>query len=182
MVPNYNYPWYMQHSPKFTKLYDDLYDIVAMASPLGIGDAFNIKNMTGSALTRLGILWGLQGAPTYYDGLIFKIDRWSQAKVWSGQVRDFENAVYRNFVLMHAYVNGRQYNLQLIKEAVDILLGDNPHTLTVDEGFMKFTINITAAPDVLRIIQELQSYDRHFIGKPSGISYEFNYIPMEQQG
>lgn len=182
MVPNYSYPWYIQHSPHFTKVYDQLYDLVSMASPLGIGDAFNIKDMTGSALTRLGILWGLQGAPQYYNGLIYKIDKWSDVKVWSGHAEDIEGALYKNFILMHAYINGRQYNLQLIKEAIAMLLGDAEYTLSVDEEYMSFTINLSAAPDVLRVIQQLQSYDRHFIGKPSGISYTFNYIPMEQQG
>lgn len=182
MQQNFLYPWYIQHSPNFVKMYDELYDLVAMASPLGIGDAFDLTKMSGTALTRLGILWGLQGAPKYFDGLVFKIDRWSETKVWSGQIQDIDNNIYRNFIMMHAYINGRQYNLQLIKEAISILLGSNPYTLTVDEGYMTFTINLTASSDTLRVIQELQSYDRHFMGKPSGISYTFNYIPMEQQG
>lgn len=175
-----SYPWYVQHSPKFVTLYNALFDIVAQASPLGLGDTFDLDKAFGAALRRLGVMWGLQGAPSYYDGLIYKVDNWSQEKVWGGQVRDVDATLYKNFIRMHMYCYGRQYNLQLISDALAILLSDFPYTVTVTEDFMNFTINLTAEPDTLRIIQQLQSYDRHFLGKPSGISYTFNYIPMEQ--
>lgn len=180
MTPSNDYPWYVQHEPKFAGLYDELFNIVSMASPLGVGDAFYIPNLQGQALVRMGLLWGLQGAPAFYNGLIYGVDKWSDLKVWSGQMEDLAGDVYKRFVMMHAYINGRQYNLQLIKDAISILMGNNPYTLTVDEGFMSFTINLSASPDALRIIQQLQSYDRHFMGKPSGISYTFNYIPRQQ--
>lgn len=177
MVPNYNYPWYIQHAPSFVKLYDRLFDIVSMATPLDVGYSFDLAKMGGDALFRLGILWGLQGAPKYYDGLIYKIDDWSDVKVWSGQARDIEGDIYRRFVTLHAYCNGRSFTLGLIGEAIAILMGDSEYKLTVDEDFMSFTINLEGDPETLRIIQEMQSYDPHFLGKPSGISYKFNYIP-----
>lgn len=177
MVPQNNYPWYIQHSPSFVKMYDRMYDIVSQASPLEVGDYFNIEDRDGDALIRLGIMWGLHGAPKYYDGLIFKVDKWSDTKVWTGQVRDMEGEIYKRFVAVHEYCNGRPYTYDLIKTAIGILLEGFSYKLSIDEGVMSFTINLEADASILRIIQEMQSYDSHFLGKPAGISYKFNYIP-----
>lgn len=178
MVPNNNYPWYIQQYPEFVQLYNRLYDIVAQASPLDLQDMFDIDKMNGEPLFRLGILWGLQGAPKYYDGMIYKVDEWSDIKVWSGQAQDIEGKIYRNFVRLHIYCNGRPFTLGLIAEAIAFLMEGEEYKLSVDEGYMNFTINLEADKEVLRIIQELQSYDAHFLGKPAGISYKFNYKPI----
>lgn len=176
MQANYNYPWYIQKTPSFTKLYDALFDIASMATPLGAEDLMFPDKATGEALFRLGILWGLTGAPKYYDGLIYAVDNWSDTKTWSGQLKDVEGKLYKQFIKLHAFCNGRQFNLQLIKDAIAFLMEGKSYKLTVDEGFMSFTINIEGDASDLRILQEMQSYDRRFLGQPSGIQYSFNYI------
>lgn len=179
MIKNQNYPWYIQHNPQFVSVYDGLFELASNASPLGLGDLFNLDKVYGDALFRLGILWGLQGSEKYYDGLIYGIDNWSETKVWGGQVQSVNQQIYRNFVRLHAYCWGRNFNLQLIQDAFNILLAGYDFTVTVDEDLMKFTINLTARSDILRIVQQIQSYDPHFIGKPVGIAYTINYIPTQ---
>lgn len=179
MYDNYRYPWYIQQSPRFKTLYDGLFPIVSQASPLDIWQMFDVNQLTGLGLLYFGRMWGLRGQwGAVTDGLVYDIDMWSTDRKWSGEFQDLNAQIYRNFIRMKAYINGRNYTLGLIKDAMSILLSGYDYTLTVDEDFMNFTINLSATPEVLNIVYNLEKYDNQFLGKPSGISYKFTYTPV----
>lgn len=186
MIDIQNYPWYLQNSPNFKRLYDGLFSVAVEASPLGIGDMFNVDELTGASLYRFGEFVGLRGNPFFTEGLIYNFDNWSETKVWSGQVKDIDSKIYKNFVRMKAFLQAQSsvfsngYSLILIKEALAIVLAGYEYQAEVEEDFMEFTIKLSANEEVLRIFQELQSYDRHFLGKPAGIAYKFEYIVTSQ--
>lgn len=167
----------MQQSPTFKALYDGLYPIVEMASPLDIYMALDVDQMKGQGLLNYGKLWGLRGVwGATTNGLIYDIDKWSTDRIWTGELQDLQANLYRNFIKMKEYINGRNYTLTLIKEAFAILLDGYNYILTVDEGFMNFTINITAESEVLNILYNMGTYDPFFLGKPCGIKYTLNYV------
>lgn len=178
MFDNQNYPWYLQQSPIFDTLYNGIFPIVSAASPLEVSQMFDLNQQTGLGLLYFGRMWGLRGIwGGQTTGLIYDIDKWSTDKVWTGEIKDLDAQIYRNFIRMKAYINGRAYNLNLLKEALAILMSGQQHTVTVDESFMHFTINITASSELLNIMYNMEQYDKLFLGKPTGISYNFNYIP-----
>lgn len=182
MFDNQNYPWYLQQRGNFKTIYDGMFPIVSMASPLGIEDAFNVDQLAGLGLLYFGQMWGLRGMwGAVTDGMIYDIDKWSTDKKWSGEFQDLNAKIYRQFIKMNAYINGKNYTLGLIQEALAILLEGQDYSITVDEGFMNFTINLTAPSEVLNIMYNMQRYDNQFLGKPSGISYSFKYIVKNNQ-
>ena len=181
MFDNQNYPWYLQQSPLFTTLYDGVFPIVSAASPLELRQMFTLEQVTGAGLLNFGHMWGLRGMwGATSDGLVYDIDQWSTDKVWTGQMKDLEAQIYRNFINMKTYINGRQYTLGLIKEALARLLAGYPYEVYVEEQFMHFIIHITAPTSTLNILYNLAQYDTHFLGKPTGISYEFEYVVKNQ--
>lgn len=181
MFDNQNYPWYIQQSPICKKLYDGFFPIVSYASPLALSDVFNVDQITGTGLLNFGRMWGLRGTwGGTTDGLIYNIDSWSTDRVWSGEMKDIDAQIYRNFIRMKAYINGRDYSLITLQEAMKILLSDVEFEMWVDEGFMTFTINVKADGLVLNRLYNLSQYDTHFLGKPTGISYKFNFINLNQ--
>jgi len=182
LFDNQNYPWYLQQTGTFKKLYDGLFPIVSRASPLGLEQIFDVDQLAGKGLLYFGRMWGLRGTwGAVTDGLVYDIDKWSTDKKWTGEFKDLNAEIYRQFIKMKAYINGKNYTLGLIKEAMAILLEGKQYEVTVSEGFMNFTINITAPIEVLNIMYNIEKYDNQFLGKPSGISYSFNYIPVTGQ-
>lgn len=179
MFNNRRYPWYLQKYSEFVQLYDNLYKIGDYVTPLDLGSMFDLSTISGTALFQMGMAWGLTGSPTYYDGLIYDVDDWSQTKVWSGQPQDINNQIYRNFIKMNAYMYGRNYSLILIKEALEILLDGLNYNVSVNESDMAVSINITASSALLRILQEMQSYDSHFLGRLPGIQVTFKYTEVD---
>lgn len=180
MKATYSYPWYLQSSPVFGALYSGFSDVAEQMSPLGIGDFFNYLTVpAGQPLYALGKIWGLIGAPGFYDGLIYDIDKWSGDKVWTGELQTLDDMLYRNFLKMKMYIQGRPYSLILIQEALEVLLAGTEHTITVPEDVMSFEINISATQEVLTVIQEINAFDSTFLGKPAGISYRFNYTATD---
>jgi len=176
MIDNHNYPWYIQKSPGFTALYNGLFNIVKAASPLGLGDMFNIEALpAGPALFQVGKLWGLTDSPSFFDGLIYDVDKWSETKVWSGSVSSLEGSLYRNFLRMKIFIHNNRYSLKTLKQALDILLSGQEAEISVTERTMGFTINVKSDRETIRILQTLQSFDLYFMGQPCGIHYEFNY-------
>lgn len=180
MYDNQNFPWYPQQVPEFKKLYDGLFPIVSQASPLDIWHIFDVNQLTGLGLLWFGRYWGLRGMwGAVTDGLVYDIDKWSTDRKWSGEFKDLNAQIYRNFIKMKTYINGRNYTLGLIKEALDILLAGHKFEVTVTEEYLHFIINLTASSEVLNIMFNLEKYDSQFLGKPSGISYEFKYTPKD---
>ena len=166
----------MQKSPGFVALYNGLYEVAKHVSPLGLGDMFNVDELpAGEPLYQLGRMWGINGSPNYFDGLIYDIDYWSETKVWSGSVSTLEDKLYRNFLRMKMFIQNKRYSLITLKKALEILIGDRGAEVSIDEYLMGFTINIKADRETLRILQTLNSYDLYFMGQPCGIHYEFNY-------
>lgn len=174
-----NYPWYIQQAPRFVRLYEGFYNVFLAASPITARSAFDVGTLTGTPLLNFGLIWGLRGAwGGSTDGLIYNIDAWSTDRVWTGSMRDTDASIYRNFIRMKAYINGRPYTLQLIKEALEILVSDSSATFWVEEGYMSFVIHIKASGAVLNMFYNMTQYDPFFLGKPTGISYTWEY---EQQ-
>ena len=176
MYDNQNYPWYMQKSPGFVALYNGLFEVIKNVSPLGIGDAFNIDELpAGNALFTVGKMWGITDNPSFFDGLIYDVDSWSETKVWSGSVSTLETTLYRNYLRMKIFIQNNRYSLITLKKALEILIGDGNAEVSITEDLMKFTINIKAGREMIRILQTINSYDLYFMGQPCGIHYEFNY-------
>ena len=177
MFDNQNYPWYAQQSGTIKTLYDGFFPIAVDMSPLGIGNAFDINTLEDIALFNFGTMFGMSTRPQYFDGLIYDIDQWSGTKVWSGHIEDFESHIYKNFIRMKAYIAGRPYSLNLLKEAFEILTdGLDQCSVWVEENYMSFIIHLDAPVEVTRLFMQLNSFDLHFMGKPSGISYSWDYV------
>lgn len=181
MVDNQNFPWYLQQSPIFLALYNGFYNVALNMTPLEIGDMFNLEELEGTTVFQLGQAWGLTGSPTYFDGLIYNIDEWSTDKVWSGAPQSMNNQIYRNFVRMKAFIYGKNYSLELIRDALAILLDGFQYSASVTEDYMAFTINVSAPSAILRILQEMQTYDPRFLGQLPGIHQTFAYTATDEQ-
>lgn len=115
MIENNNYPWYLQQTSGFSTLYSGFFPIAEAASPLGIGDAFNIDLAQGAMLYRLGTYWGMSGSPYVWDGLIYNVDNWSETKTWTGGLRQLGEEFYANLIKAKAYAYGRPYSLETLK-------------------------------------------------------------------
>ena len=177
MIENDNFPWYLQQTESFRTLYYAFFPIAEAATPLAIGEAFDVDAMTGKMLYRLGTYWGMSGTPSLWDGLIYDIDNWSDIKTWTGGLRELGEDMYRNLIKAKAYANGNRYSLTTLANIVRIIMGANPYTMSVAETNMAMTISLTASQDVIRIFIEMRAFDLAFIGKPTGISvsWEYNY-------
>lgn len=180
MKATYSYPWYLQSSPVFNALYTGFSNLAEEMSPLGMGDFFNYLALpAGEPIYALGKIWGLIGSPGFYDGLTYDVDTWDGGKVWSGELQTLDDLLYRNYLRMKMYIQGRPYSLTLIHEAIEILLEGTVHSVEVPEDTMSFEVDISAPQEVLSIIQQINSFDSTFLGKPVGISYQFNYIATD---
>lgn len=179
MIENNNYPWYLQHTDTFSKLYYGFFPIAEYASPLTFGEAFDVDKMTGKMLYTLGTYWGLSGASTAWAGLIYDIDNWSETKHWTGWLRDIGEDMYRNLIKAKAYANGRVYSLNTLKEVINLTLAGVPHSVTIDESDMEITINLTAAGDVIQTFIEMRAFDLSSIGKPVGIKVNWAYSSLD---
>lgn len=180
MQKNPAYPWYLQKSPVFTKLYDGMFEVAKNISCLDVGDFFDYRAVpTGVPLARLAKVWGVGSVLGYYDGLIYDIDKWSTDKNWTGTLNTVDDSMTRNFMQMKMYIQGKQFNLIMIKEALAVLLQGVEYTADVEEDDMSFVINISAPSDVISVIQGISSFDSAFLGKPSGISYSFVYTATD---
>ena len=177
MVNNFDFPWYLQESPIFLALYNGFYNVAVDASPLGIGDAFNIDAMQGMMLYRLGTYWGMSGSPYVWDGLIYSIDQWSDVKNWTGGPKELGQEFYSNIIKAKAYAYGRPYSLLTIKGAIERLFAGMSYQAEVLESDMEITISLTADRALLETFVEAKAFDLVFIGKPSGIKvvWEYNY-------
>ena len=178
MVNNYDFPWYLQESPVFLALYNGFFRVAEDASPLGIGDAFNIDAMEGVMLYRLGTYWGMSGSPYIWDGLIYNVDPWSDVKTWTGGLKELGQELYSNLIKAKAYAYGRPYSLLTIKGALERLFTGQTYQAEVVEDDMEITISLTAARSLLEIFIEAKAFDLVFIGKPAGIkvTWEYNFV------
>lgn len=115
MIENNNFPWYLQQSSSFGALYYGFFPIAETASPLAFGDALNPYAMTGTMLFRIGTYFGMNGTPSFYNGLIYDIDNWSEVKTWTGGVAQIGEELYRNFLCAKAFAFGRLYSTDTLK-------------------------------------------------------------------
>ena len=177
MIENNNFPWYLQQSDTFTSLYNGFFSVAQTASPLGIGDAFNVDAMTGLMLYRLGTYWGMSGSPYLWDGLIYDIDEWTGIKTWTGGLKELGEQVYSNLIKAKAYAYGRQFSLKTIKGVLEKIFEGQQYEAVVTEDLMEITITITAAQSLIQTFIEARAFDFYFIGRPSGIKviWQYNY-------
>ena len=178
MINNNNFPWYLQESPIFLALYNGFFDVAVEASPLGIGDAFNIDAMTGMMLYRLGTYWGMTGSPYIWDGLIYDVDNWSEVKTWTGGLKELGQELYSNLIKAKAYAYGRLYSLETLKGVIERMFVGQQYSAEVRESNMEITISLTAERSLLETFVEARAFDLVFIGKPAGIKvvWEYNFI------
>lgn len=175
MIVNNNFPWYLQQSSVFVGLYTGFFNVAVDATPLGIGDAFNVDAMSGEMLFRLGTYWGMSGSPYIWDGLIYDIDEWSDIKTWTGGLKELGEQVYSNLIKAKAYAFGRVYSLNTLKGVFDKAFEGQQHQIEVTESDMEITISITAPQDVISTFIEARAFDLAFIGKPAGIKVTWEY-------
>lgn len=171
-----NYPWYLQHSERFNIIYNGMFEWLNNASSLDIENAYNVDFLTGKGLANFGALWGLTSTwGGTSDGLIYDLDNWSEDKVWTGRMNDPKLHMYRNFIKMKAYIVGRPYTLGLLKKALEIVTAGEDAEFWIEEGYMNFVIHIKASAEVLNMFYNMTIYDPYFLGKPTGISYTWDY-------
>lgn len=176
MFNNQDYPWYIQKSEGFVKLYNGLYEVAKHISSLGLGDYFNVESLpAGKPLFQLGKSFGLADNPKYINGLIYEVDSWSDTKVWSGGVSTVDDKLFRNFLKMKIFVQTQPFSLITLKKALELFVGDEEAVITVDEYDMRFVINIKTNINVISALQAFYSYDKNFFGQPCGINFGFNY-------
>lgn len=179
MIENHDFPWYLQQSPTFSSLYYGFFPAAVAASPLGIGDAFDIDAMTGVMLVRLGRLWGIYGTPSVNNGLIYDIDDWSLIKLWDGDEGEAKETLYRNLIKAKMFANGRPYSIETLYGTFERALEGLEYQIDIVEQYMSVTIRLTASADVIRDFIEMRTFDVAFIGKPAGISVEWEYVTQE---
>ena len=178
MINNFDFPWYLQESETFLALYNGFLDVAVTASPLDLGDAFNINKMKGLMLYRLGTYWGMSGSPYVWDGLIYNIDLWSDVKTWTGGLKELGQELYANIIKAKAFAYGRPYSLKTIKGAVERLFAGQEYQIEVLESTMEITISLTASRSLLETFIEAKAFDLTFIGKPTGIKvvWDYNFV------
>ena len=133
MIENNNFPWYLQQSDTFVSLYNGFFTVAEAATPLGIGDAFNIDEMTGAMLYRLGTYWGMSGSPYIWDGLIYDLDSWSETKRWTGGIKEIGSILYSNMIKAKSYAFGRPFSLNTLNGVFERLFAGYPYTISVEE-------------------------------------------------
>lgn len=175
MYDNQNYPWAYQKAPNFAKIYDGLFPLVSNATPLGIGDSFYVDLLTGKGLLQYGQYWGLTGAwSNLINGMVWDMDIWnSPIKVWNGVPTDVNEDLFKKYIYLKAFANGKNLSLTLLKDCFDILLAGQTYEIEVIEDYLEYIIKITASQGILDSIAQIRSSDPEFIGKPSGIRYSF---------
>lgn len=175
MIQNNNFPWYLQESAVFLALYNGFFNVAVDASPLDIGDAFNVDAMSGAMLFYLGTYWGMNGSPYIWDGLIYDMDNWSDVKVWTGGLKELGQELYANLIKAKAYAYGRPYSLDTLKGVMDRMFNNQEYSAEIIETDMEITISLTAARSLLETFIEARAFDLVFVGKPAGIKVVWAY-------
>lgn len=138
---------------------------------------FDLENAETGQLYSIGAMWGMASSKTYFDGMIYDIDNWSELKVWTGGIKPVALTLYRRFVAAKIYSNEMNYSLTMLHDVLEMIFEGYTHEITVDENEEKHTvtINIRAKEEIIRLFIELRAFDRYFLGTPSGVSVKFNY-------
>lgn len=175
MQYNQNYPWYLQKSKNFTALYDGLYNAAKDITPLDVYKFVypSLSNIAG--LLVLARIWRITGDPRYSNALLYNMDEWSGGKVWTGGLGELKENTFRRLVAVKAYMQGKQISLTTLSEAFDIIFDEESVDVTVSEGFMSFTINISGDKNAIRAFIEMRSLDPVLFGKTPGIHIDYNY-------
>lgn len=178
MVKNDNYPWYLQTSPVFSALYDGIYNVGKNISCLDAYKVFFPKVMANirdnlAALKGLNIyatLWQLQTEiSSIQDALIYNNDKWSQSKKWDGETTGITINYFLQYIKMKNFIYQQPLTLNLIHEALEILLDGIEYTATVNETEYEITINIyTENEDAYSFMVGLTTTDKTLFGKPIG--------------
>ena len=159
MIENNNFPWYLQQSDTFVTLYNGFFSVAEAASPLGLGDAFNLDLMRGAMLYRLGTYWGMSGSPYMWDGMIYDLDRWSETKRWTGGIKEIGSVLYSNMIKAKAYAFGRPFSLNTLNGVFERLFAGYIYNISVEEtgSITSTVINEGSVTDAVENIQDLGS-------------------------
>lgn len=184
---NPNYPWYLQQSENFAKLYEGLYDVAKNISPLDVYKIMFPTELTNNNLKLHAQLWGYgKSWSATSDALIYNENEWSgkddeheyQNKYWSGTQTEVSGDWYLRYIQMKAYIQNRPFSLKTIKEGLDILMGNYLYEGEVEEDEEDFTctIKVAVSGEALSALQGILSYDGALFGKPVGIRVVYNFI------
>ena len=136
MIENNNFPWYLQQSSAFLALYTGFFDIAVDATPLALGNAFNIDEMQGAMLHRIGEYFGMATSAYTWDGLIYNMDAWSDGKNWTGGIRQLGEDFYSKIIKAKMYAYGHQYCLETLYNVFEIVFEGVEHNVRIIEQGM----------------------------------------------
>lgn len=187
MQYNPDYPWYLQKSENFTKLYDGIYDTVSQVSSLDIWKLFYVNELTDANLHLHALLWGFGTAwSSISDALVYNAGEWSgidggtyQNKLWSGKETDIGGIWYRKYLKMKMFLQGKPMNYATLKQAVEILMAQTLYTQSFTEGYMTFTLTIVTDADSVSALNGLLTFDPNLFGKPVGIKPVYTFTTEE---
>lgn len=181
MYDNRNWVWHFQDKPVMKTLYDGFFDIVSSASPDKAKELLDVKNLNGAGLQKFASLYNIRtvgGVIT--DAFTWDISEWNdETKFWNGAKTSQDNEFFRRYILMKTNMFGKQFCISLIKECLDILLGelgvDYQCNVVEDNSSYSFDINITVYDaNVKAVFESALTIDPIPFGKPSGYSYNIN--------
>lgn len=183
MELNQNYPWYLQTSPNFVTLYEGMFNTAKNYSSLDSYKVFYPEIMAEIS-DRLGAMYGLKvyaglwQIPVEFsaivDALIYDVDNWSETKKWNGDVTGADLDWFLRYIKMKTFINQQPFCLNMIKNAMDILLGEESHNVTVTETEYAITVNLEISDEAATVVQGILVVDPTLVGKPVGKSLTFS--------
>lgn len=187
MQINYDFPWYIQHSPTFMTLYEGLYDVATKFSSISFIDMLDLDNVENySELLAAGQYYGVSNA--WYgleDALIYNVREWGPRDpdpnyYWNGR------ASYENFKLMANYIKakvqirGEPLSLVTLKRFYETVLDGYNYSvednIEITESEQHFEIVARVNNDIAQALIEMSYTDTWPFGKPVGISYNITYV------
>ena len=183
MQLNQNYPWYLQTSPTFTKLYEGMFNVAKNFTSL---DAYKVfyPDIMADVSDNLAVLSGLNTYATLWqipteisavvDALVYDVDKWSDTKKWDGAVTGISVDWFLRYIKMKTFINQQVLCEQMIKNALDILFGNIQHTVevTVENYEIKIDI-VTDSNDAVNFFVGLTTIDSTLFGKPMGLKITY---------
>ena len=185
MQINYDFPWYLQNSQGFMALYEGLYNVSTSISPITLLDALDIDNATTTQqLKFVATLYGLRSDWVGIEqALIYDVNKWSvlggEENYWSGIPSDTQDLL-KNYIKAKVQIRNKNLTLQALKEFFTVCLAhrdfDPSTAITVTETTMHFDLTVSLDSETLGDMVTLLSVDPYPFGKPTGISYNINYV------
>lgn len=184
MQLNQNYPWYLQTSPVFSTLYEEMFATARNFSPVDVYKAFYpnvaVETITDGASASYALktyanLWQVPTEFSAIEGaLIYDQGQWSVTDKWNGDMTGASLDWFFRYIKMKTHINNQPFSLNLIKEAFEILMGPVGYNITVTETQNAITVNIETELQNVTVLQGILNVDKTLFGKPIGATITFN--------